>query len=325
MRKYSINWWNLENLFDLENSINRPAWLQKELKNELQGWNEDILRKKVQNLRKIIEKMNRGKGPDVLGVCEVENKFVLERLVSGLKLPRRNYKVAYHEMQDERGIDIAFIYDSTVIQAEEQFSYVVLKRTATRDIVQVNFRTLKGNQLIIIGNHWPSRRGGKEHSEPYRIIAAETLAYWNQRISEICGDDAAIIIVGDFNDEPYSLAIREYALSTPIEKKVIYSRNPRFYNIMYKFLDKGMGSYYFNYFPKLFDQFWVSKGFLKDETPFELAKDKTGELEVDIQIEKEMNSQGRYSDPLKFGRPSRTLNLNGFSDHYPIQLKILEN
>ena len=324
MKEYSISWWNLENLFDVENSPNRADWLQKELKHELKGWNANILQRKIEQLKKIIEQMNSGKGPDILGVCEVENKQVLEKLVLNINLTDRNYEIAYHETQDQRGIDIAFIYDENILQVENQFSYFVLKRTATRDIVQVNFRTLKGNQLILIGNHWPSRKGGESHSEPYRIIAAETLAYWNKKIIEICGNDVAIIIAGDFNDEPYSRSIQEYALSIPLKKKVIYSRIPRFYNLMYKFLSQGIGSYYYNYFPSLFDQFWVSKGFITHNSAFSLARNDSGDLKVEVLMFEEMNSKGRYPDPIRFGRPSKALNLKGFSDHYPIELNIEE-
>jgi len=60
-----------------------------------------------------------------------------------------------------------------------------MKREATRDIVKVNFKTKPfHNRLVLIGNHWPSRGGGQYESEPYRIIAGETLSYFHQRILE---------------------------------------------------------------------------------------------------------------------------------------------
>ena len=148
--------------------------------------------------------MNQGKGPDILGLCEVENKPVLDLLLSRLSSLQRNYKVAHHDTKDKRGIDIAFIYDGNKFTLKGQYFHVVLKRTATRDLFQVNLKTPSGALLICIGNHWPSRRGGEYHTEPYRIIAAETLSYWNERIFEILGEDVPIIVMGDFNDEPYS-------------------------------------------------------------------------------------------------------------------------
>ena len=69
--EYYFAWWNLENLFDLEDSADRPEWLQRQLNSELAGWDEDVLNSKLEQLAQIIKRMNDGKGPDLLGVCEV--------------------------------------------------------------------------------------------------------------------------------------------------------------------------------------------------------------------------------------------------------------
>jgi len=154
MQEYHIAWWNLENLFDVDNSASRPAWLQKELKKELKGWDQAILARKISQLAKIIQQMNQGTGPDILGVCEVENKPVLDLLVNSLQPLGRNYDVAHHDTSDQRGIDVAFIYDKSKFDYEGQFFCTILKRTATRDIFQVNLKTIPGgNPLILIGNH----------------------------------------------------------------------------------------------------------------------------------------------------------------------------
>ncbi|MHA2366750.1 MAG: endonuclease/exonuclease/phosphatase family protein, partial [Candidatus Hodarchaeales archaeon] len=186
---YFIAWWNIENLFDLKTSLNRPKYLKKRLKNELKGWNKDILNNKINQLVNVISTMKNEdkKGPDLLGVCEVENVDVMQKLVKAIKIPGRNYDVAHHDCADKRGIDVGFIYDSNVLEKDKEFWYEVLKREATREIYQVNFKTNNDNELIVIGNHWPSRSGGRFKTEPYRIIAGETLSYWNTRIEEIIG------------------------------------------------------------------------------------------------------------------------------------------
>ena len=50
MQDYFIAWWNLENLFDAEDSPNRRPRLREILKEELHGWNEEILRAKIDQL-----------------------------------------------------------------------------------------------------------------------------------------------------------------------------------------------------------------------------------------------------------------------------------
>ena len=142
--EYFIAWWNLENLFDVANSTDRPEWLQKKLKSELVGWNNTVLNNKLKQLALIISQMNNNNGPDLLGVCEVENKTVLDKLVDALTFTGRNYAVVHSDTGDARGIDVAFIYDNDLFKKpanKDIFSHVVVKRNATRDIVQVNFQT----------------------------------------------------------------------------------------------------------------------------------------------------------------------------------------
>jgi Endonuclease/Exonuclease/phosphatase family len=60
----------------------------------LRGWGETVLSKKVDQLATIVNRMNEEKGPDLLGVCEVENRRVLDRLKEKIdSVRRRNYDV----------------------------------------------------------------------------------------------------------------------------------------------------------------------------------------------------------------------------------------
>ena len=95
--EYFIAWWNLENLFDVANSTDRPEWLQKRLKRELAGWNNTVLNNKLKQLASIISQMNSNKGPDLLGVCEVENAIVLEKLLAALAFTGRNYAMVHSD------------------------------------------------------------------------------------------------------------------------------------------------------------------------------------------------------------------------------------
>ena len=209
---YTIAWWNVGNLFDAD-TVSRTPELRSLISKELTGWTEELRDNKIANLSRIISSFQGGKGvitvfvsisisnwagPDILGVCEVENRHVVELLVARLasSFPARSYAIAHADSPDKRGIDVAFIYDSNTFTAEHQFSLQLVKRSPTRDLFQVNFRVNATKRLlIVIGNHWPSRRGGSLESEPYRILAAETLSYWLSRIQSICGSDAAVVCV----------------------------------------------------------------------------------------------------------------------------------
>ncbi len=328
MNEYYIAWWNVENLFDINNASERPEYLQKKLDKELEGWDETVLNKKLTQLAKIIKQMNNNQGPDILGVCEIENRNVLVKLVKHLSELHRTYDIVHADTKDGRGIDVAFIYDNEKFRAKEKFSHHVLKRTATRDIFQVTFETApqavqtastqQSNELILIGNHWPSRMGGEYKSEPYRILAAETLAYWHERIVEIKGEGVNIIVMGDFNDEPYNRSIREYALSWRYKNKVVNARKPKFHNLMWDVMGRK-ASFYFGGQPNLLDQVWVSKGFYMELSKFEIDDN------VEIFMPPEMISSG-YPDPVPFKRPShKEYTPEGYSDHYPVWFIVKEN
>jgi endonuclease/exonuclease/phosphatase family metal-dependent hydrolase len=333
VKEYFIAWWNLENLFDVENSPNRSDKLQRTLKNELRGWTEDILDKKINQLSKIISKMNNNAGPDILGICEIENRPVVEKLVSSLaSLSNHEYKIIHADTQDDRGIDVPLIYDSIKFDIEKDtqtgkelvFSHFILKRVATRDILQVNFKSkISGNRLVLIGNHWPSRSAGQYESEPYRIVAGETLSYFHQRILEENQDEhdkTAILVMGDFNDEPFNRSITEYALATTSILKVKLSREaPRLYNLMWPIMSKGFGTFYFENFPNFLDQFMISKG-IALQNKFLVKADSTEIVKFPEMV------KGEYEIPVKFGRPSdHSLNENGYSDHLPISTTLMEN
>lgn len=319
--QYSIAFWNLENLFDIENSPRRTDKLKRALGDELKGWTQAILDTKINQLASIIVKLNGGKGPDILGVCEVENKYVMEKLVQALSSLGRTYGIEHHDTKDERGIDVGFIFDSTLFSVEAQFFHVVMRRTATREIFQVNFKTPKNRRLVLVGNHWPSRSGGsKFDSEGYRAIAGETLAYFHQRILEECGTDTPVLAMGDFNDEPFDRSLVDYALSLRSLKKVVNARTVAYFlNLMWPVVGQGKGSLYYDNLPNVFDQFLANENLLKRGVPIRLLTESAAIADF-----AEMTDTGAYPKPIPFGRPSSTLNKKGFSDHFPVVVTLEE-
>jgi endonuclease/exonuclease/phosphatase family metal-dependent hydrolase len=320
MPSYYVAFWNVENLFDVDGSPLRPEWLQRALARELAGWNAEVLGLKIGQLARIIRQMNGGAGPDVLGVCEIENEHVLRLLIEALALTTRDYDVAHADTSDERGIDVAFLFDRAIFDKREQFSQVILARNATRDLFQVTLGIkASGRELIVIGNHWPARSEGQYESEPYRILAAETLSYWHERIMAIKGANMPVLAMGDFNDEPFNRSLTEYALSTTQATKVLNARSPRFYNLMWPLLGQHRGSHYFDNFASMLDQFLVSRPLLERAAPIRVDLESAR-----IEAFPEMVARGDYPAPRRFGRPSSGLDRTGFSDHFPISVVLHE-
>ena len=322
MEKHYITWWNVENLFSFQNDPDRSEKLEREIAGELEGWTATVLDKKLNQLAKIIKQMNGGLGPDILGVCEIENESVLEKLISKLSSLGRNYKTAHANTQDRRGIDVAFIFDEDYYSVDRSkvFSHFILRRNATRDILQASFETARGNRLVLMGNHWPSRRGGAVASAPYRMMAGETLAYFHERTRQIDGEDQALLVLGDFNDEPFDVSMVEYALSERSKRRVISDRTekPYLFNLSWELTGEGTGTHYYGGTFGMLDQILVNKPVLNGESPFKLGSG----FEI-LKFDEMVKSLGR---PKRFGRPSSPSQYDedGFSDHIPIAIVLEE-
>ena len=321
MANYYVTWWNLENLFDSENAP-RTDKLRRVLKKELEGWSDEILEKKIKQLVKMLSTINGLNGPDILGVCEVENENVLKKFRDSLQQTLdRGYEIIHADTQDERGIDVAFLYDKDKFAVDPQkvFFHVIVKRYATRDIVQGNFRSkISNTEFVLVGNHWPSRSGGQLESEPYRMMAGETLAYFNQRIQDVHSQAIPILVMGDFNDEPFNRSITEYAKSTVSADRVLNAHSvPWLYNLMWEAIGSRAGTFYYSDAYNVLDQFMVSRGMLIDN-----AKLKVQQGSIRIEIFPEMSKNGI---PRKFGRPAEALDQEGYSDHFPISLVLVDS
>jgi len=320
--QYHIAFWNLENLFDIENSPRRTDKVARALGKSIKGWTQALLDRKITQLSSIIQQMNLNRGPDLLGICEVENKFVVELLIQSLALLGRNYQVIHSDSPDQRGIDVAFIYDENLFKVplpleDNVFSHFVLRRTATRDILQVTFQTVAHQrQLIVLGNHWPSRSGGQAESEAYRAMAGETLAYFHQRVLEVKGDTTPVLAMGDFNDEPFNTSLVNYALSQRVPSIVLKGQNPYLLNLMWMLMGKGLGTLYFDG-PNVLDQFLINKNWLKSTARFRVNPDTANIVKLAPMVDKK-------GQPIPFGGMGKPVNQNGFSDHFPIEIVITE-
>lgn len=319
---YNIAFWNVENFFDHLNSTDRTPALQARLASALANWDIAMRDRKRDQLVTIIRQMGNGAGPDLLGVCEIENRTVMNLLAAGMnaQIAGRNYDVVHADTEDGRGIDVGFVYDANLFTPTIHFNHFVMRRTFTRDIFQVNFQVNQSNRTFVaMGNHWPSRSGGRLESAAYRAVAGETLAYWHERIREVLGDDAPIIAMGDFNDEPFDESVRNYALAWRSRTKVLRARDPKFHNLMWPQMGAGIGSYYFENHPNLLDQFFVNENLLRANSDF-----RVDERSVRVSQFAAMNSGGQYPAPVRFAGHGSPANTDGFSDHYPIEMIVVE-
>lgn len=325
MDTHYVAWWNLENLFDEENAPveRRSDKVRRAIAADIKGWTAQVRDRKIAQLARVVARMNEGAGPDLLGVGEVENRYVLDLLVQeiGRRVADREYHVVHADTDDARGIDVAFLYDPRVVTApsEEIFFHVVMRRRATREIVQVNFRTHAGRTWSVFGNHWPSRSGGQAESSGYRDIAGETLAYFHQRVLEVHGNDTPALVMGDFNDEPFDTSLVVHGLSTRQAFKVLNTpTEPRLWNLMWPVTGRPEGSYYFDNQPNMLDQFLVNRSMTVENASIRAVPDSVEIIRFDDMV------TGQCRKPRPFGGMGKPVDRDGFSDHFPIGMKIIE-
>ena len=171
---------------------------------------------------------------------------------------------------------------------------------------------------MLIGNHWPSRLGGRFESEPYRILAAETLSYWLDRIPEKAGGEVPVIVMGDFNDDAFDRSVTQYALGVRDRSKVASkrARKPYLYNLSWGLYDENRGTHYFNHWGVL-DQIMVNRPLVRTDSAFRLVDGS-----FDTFAPNDVMKNGK---PRRFSRPSKKdYDDKGFSDHLPVIVKIKE-
>lgn len=192
---FTAAWWNVENLFDTRDD---PHTNDDEFtpQGDLR-WTRRKLNVKLQGIHKTLAMMDL---PDVVGLAEVENKYVLRELCQGTPLAQVPYRYVHYDSPDRRGIDVALIYRS------DRFNVVNSRRINlsdsaagffTRDILLVEGVTSAGDSIVLLINHWPSKRGGDE-AEAQRLRVADTLRQLMVK-EHSKHPDAAVIAMGDLN------------------------------------------------------------------------------------------------------------------------------
>ncbi len=202
--------YNPENLFDIADDT---LTLDNEfLPGGGRRWTASRLYTKLTRISKVITNTGNWEPPAVIGLCEVENRQVLEKLVSHPPLRNWNYAVIHKDSPDERGIDVAALYRPDLFNP---LSYRYFPPApegqpvpSTREILYLEGILGGVDTLHLFFNHWPSRYGGLMETRPLRRQAALRLRREIGRLRERTLHPA-VVVMGDFNDQPDDASIRE--------------------------------------------------------------------------------------------------------------------
>jgi predicted extracellular nuclease len=305
-----IGFYNVENLFDTEDDPDSND--EDFLPEGVNQWTPERYQDKLAKLSKVIEAM--AGGPDILGLCEIENRRVIEDLIATEKLRDMGYQIVHFDSPDRRGIDVALIYKPRMFRPFYSNTIALKDPTNpefyTRDMLLVKGLFL-GDTLTVVVNHWPSRRGGKEDM---RLEAGKVLRHAVDSIQR-ANPSSKILLMGDFNDDPTNNSIRKYLRAHGDEKKLA---DGELYNTAFATHKKGYGTLAYQGAWNLFDQLIISQSLLKGVSTnyYYFPGSFTVFAPKWMQV-----PEGRFK-----GSPFRSFSfgayVGGYSDHYPVYLVI---
>lgn len=317
----TVAFYNLENLFD---TIDEPdLWDERSPIMELKANRSEIYIKKLNNMAKVISEIgvkDAKTPPAVIGVCEIENKQVLEDLISTDYLRPYHYSIIHYDSQDRRGIDVALLYRKQYFTPTHHKSYNVRlydagDRVYTRDQLLVS-GLLDGESVHFIVNHWPSRRGGEQKSRPLRMGAAK----YNKRMIDSLQkmyDNPKIIGMGDLNDDPINASLKEVLKATGVKKEV---KEGGIYNPMEDLFRRGYSTLGYRDNINLFDQIYMTSPLLAEDKNYNSWRFYKANIFNPNYL---INSKGRYK-----GYPFRSFAdgkfTGGYSDHFPVYIYLIE-
>lgn len=319
----TVAFYNLENLYDTEDdpTINDEASPMMEM---AEGLRADVYAKKMTNMARVIRKIGAdkaGTAPTILGVCEVENRKVLEDLANHELLREFDYGIEHFDSPDKRGIDVAFLYKKSEFKVTNSQSRRLMltrptsgNRIYTRDQLVVSGE-LNGDPMSFIVNHWPSRSGGELRSRPGRVKAAEL----NQQIIDslhVGNAMAKIMTMGDLNDDPTNVSVIEVLNAQQNQEDM---RPQMIYNPYIQMLKDGYSTLSYRDAGNIFDQIMLTYPLLKQANQEGYFYYHAGIYNPSFMT----NKTGRYK-----GYPLRSYNngnfTNGFSDHFPVYVYLIK-
>ena len=307
-----IAFYNFENLFDT--IPNNPLGRDEEFTpGGSRQWDGRKYWLKVHNLAYAISQFKTKTtpyGPAIIGVSEIENASVMADVARQPELRDWNLQIVHHDSPDLRGVDVGLMYNPRYFKVENVTNHTLTALSfATRDQMCVVGQLL-GQRIGVLVNHWPSRLGGQEQSEPNRIAAAELSKQIADSLWRV-DPDMGVIVMGDLNDDPMN---KSCAVILGGKREAKDAKPHGFFNPWWNILNRGIGTLAYASSWNLFDQIIISGNLVntpEDRWHFYEAK----VLNFDFLKDTEGN---------RVGYPKRTYAagsfLGGYSDHFPTEI-----
>ena len=330
-RNYIVGFYNLENLFDIYND---PAKNDEEfLPDGKNKWTQEKYNHKLHNMASVIAAMakDNGRFHTILGISEIENRLVVEDLVSQPEIAEANYQIIHYDGPDRRCVDVALLYkpDQFTLLESVSIPYTFIDTEVditltpdeqdyfrTRDVLMVR-GLIDGEEFAFYVTHLPSRVGGK--GGDLRSRGAEIIYKHSQMMMEQ-HPGIKIAVMGDMNDDPFDDSMAKWLHGRENLSEV---GEHDFFNPFWSMIKAGYGSLCYQYVWSIYDQILVNSN---------LALAPQGGLKITPLVKNTYyarvfkkpfmtQKKGQYK-----GQPFRTFSsgafIGGYSDHFPTYILI---
>ncbi|MBA5198945.1 endonuclease/exonuclease/phosphatase family protein [Pectobacterium aroidearum] len=222
----NICWWNI--------GISPPIRIVKKDKQEA-----------IEMAKEYIKYFSQEKNVDLFALCEISQDEAIN-----FNILARDLEMEYLDLSGRVGriiIDMSILYETSKL---EFISYKYITKIqpdgkTLRVGVRVVFKdVITDRYLTFFLSHWPSRVSA---DEKIREDVAEALRNCITKIIDDHGVESQIICMGDYNTNPYSVAINEKLYATRDYHQIIKKRNLLFNPCWFLLSDKktnNIGTYH---------------------------------------------------------------------------------
>jgi hypothetical protein len=311
IQPFRIMFYNVENLFDIYDDTTRDD--DDFLPDGVMRWTYPRYNRKINSLYKTIVAAGEWSPPAVVGLCEVENRKVLEDLIYRTYLSKYDYEIVHEESPDIRGIDVCMIYRKDLINLiGYEYWYVSGIQNNGYPTRSVLYSKLGiGHDTIhFIVNHWPSKRGGVLAADDLRKGVAAMVRIKVDSIFGCYGEGARIILTGDFNCSPEDDVMSQFVSDIPSGLFLV--------NLSARSSLAGPGTYRYMGVWEMIDQVIVSRGLLNSKSGVCTGSKNLSVFSPGFLLE----SDARYPGLTPFSTYRGYRYNGGFSDHLPVLLDL---
>ncbi|TFG43428.1 MAG: endonuclease [Bacteroidia bacterium] len=307
-----IMFYNTENLFDTADDSLKDD--DEFLPGGMMRWNKTRYDKKINSVYKTIIAAGEWNPPAIVGLCEIENRKVLEDLIYGTSLSNLGYGIIHEESPDPRGIDVCMIFRKDLVRVIDYRSWIPrsVKRDEfhSRSVLYAKCEIL-GDTMHLILNHWPSRRGGVLAGEPLREEIALMVRDAIDSLQAASQGVLKVIILGDFNcspDDPLIISLLKPADAGDVS--LVNLADQRITGIPGTY--RYMGTW------EMLDQIIVSRGLLISRSGLHADKQNFRIFKPEFLL----RNDPKYPGLTTFSTYRGYRYQGGFSDHLPVLLDL---